>query len=500
MAGEAVHLPGREVPGRGYSLVLVARAAGDPAAAVGWVAADPVGAVSGLARKLPHYTRYSYLAFKGSAPDNVAKGMWKPLSSPLVLNLGQGELPGLESPSRKPLTPLPPSFDPARLEAAVRYLADPRLEGRGLGTPGLAEATRWVEKRLAEAQLRPTGNHGFRQSFTWDGGPGHHDLELTNLVGMVPGTDPSLAPVLVTAHLDHLGRGWPDVRAGNEGKIHPGADDNASGVAVLLELARAMASEPHRPRPVVFAVTTGEEAGLVGARHLMAHFPGRKPPFACLNIDTVGRLREGKLYVLNTDSAREWRYLWMGVAMTTGAPVTMVSEPLDSSDQGACLERGIPAVQLFSGPTPDYHRPTDTTDKIDSAGMATVAEAAHEALTYLAGRREPLTVTIQGAGAPPAGRGRGKAGPKTRKVSLGTMPDFGYGGAGVRVARVLDGSPAAAAGIQAGDILVALDGRPISGLRDFSETLKAHAPGDTVRLTLRRGTETIQLTATLAPR
>ena len=105
----------------------------------------------------------------------------------------------------------------------------------------------------------------------WTGGKPEREIKLVNLVARVPGRDPKLEnePVLVMAHLDHLGRGWPDVREGNENQIHPGADDNASGVAVLLELARAMAAEPPRPRPVLFAVVTGEEAGLVGSRHLL---------------------------------------------------------------------------------------------------------------------------------------------------------------------------------------------------------------------------------------
>ena len=112
-------------------------------------------------------------------------------------------------------------------------------------------------------------------------------MELVNLVATVPGTDPELSrhPVLVMAHLDHLGRGWPDVREGNEGVIHPGADDNASGVAVLLALARALADEAPRPRGVMFAVVTGEEAGLLGSRHLLA----REGLDAALAIRRVGR-------------------------------------------------------------------------------------------------------------------------------------------------------------------------------------------------------------------
>jgi hypothetical protein len=292
-------------------------------------------------------------------------------------------------------------------------------------------------------------------------------------------------PVLVMAHLDHLGLGWPDVREGNEGQIHPGADDNASGVAVLLELAKAMAAEPPRPRPVVFAVVTGEEAGLVGSRHFLESMTKVMKPYACVNLDTVGRLADGKLYVLNADTAREWRFIFMGVGYTTGAPVSVVSEPLDASDQVACIEMGVPAVQLFTGPTPDYHRPSDTSDRIDTEGLVVVTEAAYETVGYLAERTEPLTVTIASAGTPPPQ-------PTQRRASLGTMPDFAFEGSGVRVQQVMPGSAAEEAGIASGDVIIAVDGETVAGLRAFSDLLKARAPGDAVEVTvLRNGEEQI---------
>jgi Zn-dependent M28 family amino/carboxypeptidase len=245
------------------------------------------------------------------------------------------------------------------------------------------------------------------------------EMEVSNLVARIAGTDPALAahPLVLMAHLDHLGFGWPDVREGNQGLVHPGADDNASGVAVLLAVGRGLAAEPARPRPVLLAVTTGEEAELLGSRHLLGSLAADALPFACVNLDTVGRLSSGKLYVLSSDSAREWRHIFLGVGYTSGAPVTLTAEPLDSSDQVACLERSVPAVQLFTGPHADYHRPGDTADRIDAAGLATVAEAVHEAVAYLVERSEPLTVTIassQAPAQPPSG---------SRKASLGTVPD-----------------------------------------------------------------------------
>jgi hypothetical protein len=494
----SVKLAEDELPRAGHSVVLVARAPGDPRVAVGWVAAEPVEAIPGLSRKLPHYTRYSYLGFRGTEPENVAKGMWQPLSSPLVRTLTDDEMPVLNLPARAPLAELPPAYDSAKLSETVTELADPALQGRGLGTDGLARATEIVAARLVTAGLETAGDDGFRQSWGWTGGEPQREMELVNLVGRIPGRDPNLAdqPVLVLAHLDHLGLGWPDVREGNRGKVHPGADDNASGVAVLLELARTMAAEPPRPRPVVFAVVTGEEAGLLGSRHLLDTMVKNTTPFACVNLDTVGRLEDGKLYVLNADTAREWRFIFMGVGYTTGAPVAVVSEPLDASDQVACIEKGVPAIQLFTGPTPDYHRPSDTADSIDAEGMVVVTEAAHEAIGYLAERSEPLNITIADA----SGEATISAPQTQRRASLGTMPDFAFEASGVRVQQVMAGSAAEEAGILSGDVIVALDGETVTDLRSFSALLKARAPGDAVEVTVVRADERMIFEAVLGAR
>jgi hypothetical protein len=499
VSGESIVFPTDEMPRADHSLVLVARAESDPAAALGWVAAEPVAAIPGLARKLPHYTRYSYLGFKGAEPENVAKGMWMPVSSPLVRNLTDGELPELVLPARQPLAELPAVFDADRLQRTVDYLAQPCLEGRGLGESGLDAATTWVENALSEARVNPAGAAGYRQTWTWRGGAPERSMELTNLIAAVPGSDPKLSPVLVMAHLDHLGKGWPDVRTGNEGHVHPGADDNASGVAALLELARTMASEPTRPRTVLFAVVTGEEAGRVGSKHLLDGIPDGKRPYACVNLDTVGRLAEGELFVLNADSAREWRFIFMGVGYTTGAPIKVVPEPLDSSDQMSCIELGIPAVQLFTGPTPDYHRPSDTTDTIDPDGLAVVTEAAHEAVVYLAERLEPLTITIKDETAPTDHSGDAAAA-GSRRASLGTMPDFGFAGPGVRVQQVMPNSAAEKVGLLAGDVLIAFDGEPVADLRGYSTLLKTKSPGDQVKVTVLRDGAEQTVTATLGER
>lgn len=498
IAAAGVTLAGEELDRAGLSLVAVAREPRHPEAAVALVAADPPAAVAALGRKLPHYSKYGYLAFRGQAADNVAKGTWAPTGSPMVRVFADDPAVELRLPAPKPLAELPPIFDGGRMARVVTWLADPAREGRGLGTPGLDAATEWVEARLREAGLTASGREGFRQSFSWRGGEPEREMELTNLIGHVPGTDPALPPVLVMAHLDHLGHGWPDARAGNVGKIHPGADDNASGVAVLLELARHFAAAPPAPRTVLFAVVSGEEAGRVGSQRMLGELAASRLPMACLNLDTVGRLGAGRLFVLNTDSAREWPFVFMGAGATSGVGVATVADRLDASDQVSCLERGVPAVQLFSGPNPDYHRPSDTADKIDAAGLIKVATVASEVVSYLVRRKDPLTSTI--ARPETSLPAPGSVPPEGRRVSLGTMPDFAFAGPGVRVAQVASGSPAARAGIREGDVLMAIGERRLQGLADLSSALKAHAAGETVAVELQREGQTLHLQATLEAR
>jgi hypothetical protein len=214
-----------------------------------------------------------------------------------------------------------------------------------------------------------------------------------------------------------------------------------------------------------------------------------------VNLDTVGRLGEGKLTVFGAGTASEWRHVAMGIGFTTGVESTPVSDDPGGSDQVAFHEVGVPAVQLFSGPHADYHRPSDDVEKIDAAGLVKVATWTKEAIVYLADRPEPLTSSLAGGAPPPAApAGAG------RRVSLGTVPDFAFEGPGVRVSSVLAGSPAEAAGIRPGDVVVALDGRPVADLKAYSEALKARQAGDGVSIRLQRGSEALEVKAVLVTR
>ncbi|MBN1164840.1 MAG: M28 family peptidase [Candidatus Krumholzibacteriota bacterium] len=486
------------------SLVVAVRHPGDPRSVAVWLTVSDGEAVPGLSRKLPHYGKYSYLAFTGTAPDNIYKGQWEAVSSPLSAEIPE---PGEDSPPiddalppRRALANLAPVFSEKRMMADVEYLSSEELEGRGVGTEGIERAAEFIARSFREAGLLPGADDGtYFQA--WEDvidGEGRRG-EVRNVLGIIPGTDAGREgqSVVLCAHYDHLGRGWPDVRRGNQGKIHPGADDNASGVSVMIELARLLGKTLKPSRTLIFAAFTQEENGLRGSRHFVVHnrrFPSTQV-MGAVNLDTVGRLRGGRLMVLGGASAREWKHIFMGASYVTGIETEMVTADLDASDQVAFIEAGVPAVQLFAGPHEDYHRPTDTADKIDAAGLVKVAAIAREAVLYLTEREEALSFSG-------AEKGEGKDGEPSaqRKVGTGSMPDFSYTGKGVRIGAVTGGSPAEKAGLRKGDVIIRLGTFPVGDLRDYSQALKQFRPGDRVEVVYLRGGSEKKTMVTLAER
>jgi aminopeptidase N len=508
VGAERAELGGESVPFADHSLVVIERHPDNVEKAVGWLVVEPPAALAGIARKLPHYGKYSYLAFEGDEPTNVVKGQWDAADSPLRVDLRPAseqstDLPPLVLEKRAALAELPSVFSERDLAGHVEYLASPELEGRGLCSQGLEAASRYVSEQLAAAGLTPGGDDdGWFQRLTVDG-PGGKSCEVENVIGYVPGSRAEWGDqsVILSAHYDHLGRGWPDVHEGDEGKIHPGADDNASGVAVLLELAKSYAAGARRPRNLVFVAFTGEEAGKLGSKYFVAHpepFP-RVGIRAVVNLDTVGRLGDAKISFLGTGSAEEWPHIVRGVGFTTGIDAESVPVDVAASDQSSFVAAGIPGVQVFARATPDYHRPTDTADKIDLAGMVKVATFVQETVSYLLEREEPLTATI-GEKEPEAATPAAASGGSGRRVRFGTVPDFSYPGPGARVGEVSPGSPAAKAGMQKGDVILRIDDQEVADLAGFSQCLKALEPGQEVRVTVQRGEETLTLSLTAEAR
>jgi aminopeptidase N len=487
-----------------HSVVVAARRPENPANALTLLATERVGALPGLARKLPHYGKYSYLGFAGDEPHNVVKGQWPVVDSPLSVVIEQGDGQknragkGKLAP-RAPLAKMPPSPSAARMARDIAKLAASDMAGRGLGTPELDHAATFIANEFAAAGLQPGGDagEGYYQPWTAEIGKPGRTVKLANVIGILPGGNPRMAreSVVIGAHYDHLGRGGPNARQVDQGKIHPGADDNASGVAVLLELARRLGKTASPERTLVFIAFTAEEAGRLGSQH---YLHGTRPYpteaiMGMINLDTVGRLRSRELLVLGSGSAKEWEPIFRGAGYVTGVAVKPIAHDFGSSDQKSFHDVGIPAVQLFAGTHPDFHRPTDTADKIDSAGLLKVLKVLSEAAEYLGSRPDSLTTALAAAAA--TGKETKSVTSEGRRVLLGTVPEFAYSGQGVRLSGVTLNSPAATSGLKKDDILVEINGETIHHLPDLAKVLRSLEPGAFVRIRFLRDGTSRQTTA-----
>ncbi len=499
--GNGVKYGKREISEKDNSFVITSVNPNNVKQVVTLISVGNADATTGLARKLPHYGKYSYLAFTGAEPTNIAKGQWSVNNSPLMKDLSDNANEvKVELEKRSALATLAPVFSAERMMETVTYLASDELKGRGIGTSEIDDAANYIAKKFEEYGLQPGSDDGtYFQKWTQDV-LDKKDVKLKNVIAIIPGTNPKLSEaVVITAHYDHLGFGWPNVKKGNEGKIHNGADDNASGISVILELAKTMGKTSKPARTIIFVAFTAEESGLVGSHYFVKNYK-KHPILANLNIDTVGRLFDNKLMILNSNTAREWKFIFMGTNFTTGVESVLITQDLDASDQMAFIENGIPGVQLFySGINSDYHVPEDDANKIDAAGLVKTAIVAREVLDYLAERVEPMAFTGKAkSGKPKRPTMNKKKG--ERKVSTGTMPDFAFSGVGVKIAGVSDGSPAAKAGLLKGDVVAAFNGKPVKNLKDYSNYLKEHQPGDTVTFTIDRNGEKKDVKLTLGER
>lgn len=494
-----------------HSVLLTARNTRNTQSTLVWLAAGSQKAMPGLTRKLPHYSKYSYLVFKGEEPQNILKGQWPVLNSPMTVSWSKksahsGYAKRL-SPSQA-LAQLPPLFSAPRMLQMVELLASDKMQGRGLGSPQLDEAAEYIAARFKQAGLQAGGAEGsYYQNWVQDVGDGKGKMRLRNVVGVLPGHNPKLKKqsLVVGAHYDHLGRGWPDVHQGDEGKVHYGADDNASGVAVMLEFIKNVAPVWKPERTIVFVAFTAEEAGRLGS----LYYVNADKPYpteninAMINLDTVGRLGQQPLTVFGTGSATQWVHIFRGVGFVTGLKVKSVAGDFGSSDQKSFLDNGVPAVQFFGGIHQDFHRPSDTIEKLDGNGMVKITTILKETVDYLANRLEPLTITLEGiAGNSGNGSGIGTTAQKTsgRKVSLGTVPDFAYTGSGVRITQVLPGSPAEISGLRAEDIIVNINGESIVDLRAYAAFLRRSKAGDALEIGVIRDGSNKKIQAVLKAR
>lgn len=327
-------------------------------------------------------------------------------------------------------------------------------------------------------------------------------IAVKNVAGVLEGAGPlAQETVVIGAHYDHLGYGGLGSLARNrserEGAIHHGADDNASGTTALIELARRFGEKPHREgRRLVFIAFTGEESGLFGSAHYCKEplFP-LADTVAMINMDMVGRLRpdresnKDKLIVYGTGTATTFDALLESVNKKYDFKFQKEPGGEGPSDQQTFYLKNIPVLFFFTGEHADYHKPSDTADKINVPGMARVTDLVEEAIANLENVPErPKFVKVPRK----AGGGMRMRGP-----TLGIMPEYGTEGEGVVVAGVLEGRPAARAGLKEGDRIVELAGKAVKNLEGYMALMAGHKGGDIFEVGVLRDGKKLMLKVTL---
>lgn len=324
-----------------------------------------------------------------------------------------------------------------------------------------------------------------------------------NVIGVLEGSGPLAdETVVIGAHYDHLGKGGAGSLAPFSRDIHNGADDNASGTSMMLEMVRRLAARPDPlPRRVVFMAFSAEERGLLGSRFYVEDQPlvPLDQTVFMFNFDMVGRLSESSdLTVFGVDSTPGLRDLVMAIGSSHGFNIRPNAQVAGNSDHAPFHQRGIPVAFLFTGTHRDYHRPSDTAEKINYEGMARIADYAELLVLDLARRPERPAFSVSEEAEPEPRRMAAGNG-----ASLGTIPDYDESVEGLRLNGVREGSAADKAGLTGGDIIIGFAGKPVGTIYDFMEGLNESKPGDRVSIEIRRGDETLTLEAVLdasAPR
>ncbi len=304
--------------------------------------------------------------------------------------------------------------------------------------------------------------------------------------------------VLVGAHYDHLGHGGGNSlqRAGEENKIHPGADDNASGVAWMMELAASLAHErtehPEKfRRGVIFAGWSGEEIGLIGSAAFCEHPPvPLNKIVAYVNADMVGRMRDNKLTVQGVGSSHVWKRMIEKRNIAAGFNLALQDDPYLPTDVTSFYVKNVPVLNFFTGAHEDYHRPTDTADKLNYEGLERVATFAKQIVADLVQTPErPDLAKVERSKQMGAGR-------ETLRAYLGTIPDYTTEVKGVKLSGVRGGSPAEKAGLKSGDVIVEFAGQKIANIYDYTYALDAVKIGKPVKMIVERNGQQTTLTVT----
>lgn len=394
------------------------------------------------------------------------------------------------------------------MRQVVEYLASQELGGRFPGTAGDTLASKYIVGKLCSLKLKPVVKGkkkiGYYHNFTFGKTV---ERNTHNIIAVLPGKDKQLKNeyIVVGSHYDHLGLGGKDSgsRRPDTLAVHPGADDNASGDAVVLELAKHF-KKARSPRSIIFMFFGAEEQGLVGSKEFLEwlkhddarriNLPANKEGIvAMVNLDMVGRLRDNALSVAGTGTSSDFEAIAKQVAEQTNLQISCTADGYGASDQASFVAADIPVLFLTTGGHMEYHTPDDVSSTLNYDGMQQTLDFSKELITRLVNMpQKPDFINV------PSSNTMSHA---NFKVTLGLMPDV-MGASripGLRADIVVAGKPAHTAGIRSGDIIQEIDGKPVKDINEYMERLSELEAGTTIPVKVLRGEEIIIFQVHLNP-
>ena len=384
-------------------------------------------------------------------------------------------------------------FDVTLIRKHIKTLASDSLQGRGTGKNGEKMAAAYIQAQFKKLKLKPQGdNKTYLQAFAFKGGA-HGEGEggtANNIVGYLD--NKAANTIIIGAHYDHLGMGdqGSSLDANPQTKIHNGADDNASGVAGVLELARVLSTNKVKEKNnFLFLCFSGEELGLFGSKYFTEHptLDLSKANFM-INMDMIGRLDEQTkvLMVNGTGTSPVWETLVKSLE-NENVKIKTDSSGTGPSDHTSFYLKNIPVLHFFTGSHSDYHKPSDDWDKINFKGEADVLTVIAKIITSLDAEPKLAFLTT---------KTKATASRSAFKVTMGVMPSYSSDAAGLKIDGVTEGKPAQKAGIQTGDVIVQMGDLVIKDIQNYMEALGKFEKGQTIPVKVKRGEETITMNVT----
>jgi Peptidase family M28/PDZ domain len=384
------------------------------------------------------------------------------------------------------------SVSKGNLKKHIETLASDAYEGRGTGLPGEEKAAVYIESQFKKLKLKPLGDaKTYRQAFAFKGGLHGTGSEgqSKNIVGFLDNS--AATTIIIGAHYDHLGLGneGSSLDANPKGKIHNGADDNASGVAGVLELARYFQSNKIKEKAnFVFICFSGEELGLHGSKYFTEHptLDFAKVNYM-INMDMVGRLEASKgLSVSGSGTTAQWEPLLKKLS-SDQLTIKTDSSGVGPSDHTSFYLKNIPVLHFFTGSHSDYHKPTDDADKVNYDGEVAVLDVIIKLINANETQNKLTFLTT---------KNRSMSSSRSFKVTMGVMPSYSATEVGLKVDGVSEGKPAQKAGILTGDVITQIGDIAVKDIQTYMDALGKFEKGQTVPVKLKRGSDEMTVSVT----